>query len=123
MAAPLTREVFQRLRTVAASVSRRDSRILATFSVVGGVVQLVFFRWAEPRLEPGLVRAIGLPGFLTYLALVGLLLWRLEAHKRSLGPRCPQCGTRLTGLSERVAAATGKCDNCGGVVFDEEHTD
>jgi hypothetical protein len=123
MAEPLTREAFQRSRAAAALAARRDGRIVAAFSVVFGVTQLVFLRWAEAQLERGFVLAIALPGFIIYITVVGILLWRMERRKRSLGPICPQCGIRLMGLSERVAAATGRCDSCGGAVVDQERAD
>jgi hypothetical protein len=102
-------------------VARRDGRILAAFSVALGVSQLIFLRWADAHLERGSKLAIALPGFVIYIVVVGVLLWRMEQRKRSAGLICPQCGIRLTGLSERVAAATGRCDSCGGVVLDGEH--
>jgi len=123
MAEPLTREAFERSRAAVRLVARRDGRILAAFSVGLGVIQLIFLRWADAHLERGSKIAIALPVFLIYMVVVGALLWRMERRKRSVGPICPQCRIRLTGLSERVAAATGKCDNCGGVVLSGEQTD
>ncbi len=52
-----------------------------------------------------------------YAALVLWLLVRLIRHQREGAPRCPACGRPLVGLSERVAAATGQCDSCGGQVL------
>jgi hypothetical protein len=123
MAEPLTREAFERSRAAAGLVERRDGRILAAFSVALAVIQLIFLRWADAQLERGPKLAIALPGFVIYIVVVGVLLWRMERRKRLAGPICPQCGIRLTGLSERVAAATGKCDSCGGVVVDGEQAD
>jgi hypothetical protein len=37
---------------------------------------------------------------------------------RALRPICLVCGMLLQGLSERVAAATGRCDSCGGQVVE-----
>jgi hypothetical protein len=121
MAEPLTREAFERSRLDAAVVARRDRLILAAFSVGAGVLQLIFLRWADVHLERASRLASALPVFVIYIVVVGILLWRMERRRRSLGPICPQCGIRLMGLSERVAAATCRCDNCGGVVVDGSH--
>jgi predicted RNA-binding Zn-ribbon protein involved in translation (DUF1610 family) len=120
MAEPLTREAFDRSRAAVGRLARRDGRTLAAFSVAFGIVQLIFLRWADAHLERGPKLAIALPAFVIYGVVVGVLLWRMERRKRSVGPLCPQCGIRLTGLSERVAAATGRCDSCGGIVVQGE---
>lgn len=120
---PLTRGAFDQARAAATLASRRDSRTLAGVSVALGVLQLIFLRWADAHLERGLKLSIALPAFLIYITLVIVLLWRMERRKRALVPICPQCGIKLIGLSERVAAATGKCDSCGGVVVEERHAD
>jgi len=120
---PLTREAFDQARAVATLASRRGSRVLAVASVAPGVLQLIFLRWADAHLERGLKLSIALPAFVTYITVVVVLLWRMERKKGSFVPICPQCGIKLIGLSERVAAATGKCDSCGGVVVDERHAD
>jgi len=116
MAEPLTREAFKRSRAAAGLAARRGGRILAAFSVVVAVIQLIFLRWADAHLERGSKLAIALPVFVVYIIVVGVLLWQMEWRKRSAAPACPQCGISLMGLSERVAAATGKCDSWGGVV-------
>jgi hypothetical protein len=123
MAEPLTRKSFEQSRAAAALAARRDGRILAAFSVALGVIQLIFLRWADAHLERGPRLAIALPGFVIYIVIVGVLLWRMERRKRSAGPICPQCGVGLAGLSQRVVAATGNCDSCGGVVVAEEEAD
>jgi ABC-type dipeptide/oligopeptide/nickel transport system permease subunit len=123
MAEPLTREEFERLRAAAARIALRDGRALAAFSVAFGVLQLIFLRWADVHLERGTKLWIALPVFVIYMAIVGLLLWRMQQSKRSLCPVCPQCGIRLMGLSERLAAATGRCDSCGGLVVHGAHAD
>lgn len=123
MAEPLTREAFERSRATAARIARRDGRILAAFSVTFGAIQLIFLRWADVHLELAPKLSIALPIFVIYMAIVGVLLWRMQQRRRSLCSICPQCGIRLLGLSERVAAATGRCDSCGGLVLDGGHAD
>jgi len=123
VAEPLKREEFERSRATAARIARRDGRILAAFSVAFGIIQLVFLRWADVHLERGTKILIALPVFGIYMAIVGGLLWRMQQRRRSASPICPQCGIRLKGLSERVAAATGRCDSCGGLVLDRGHAD
>jgi hypothetical protein len=113
-----TREAFDQQRALATRVEHRDTRLLAVVSIGLGVGQLLFIRWIEMRLprKP----AVTLEGavFLAYAALVCWLLWRRQRHLRAVRLRCPQCGRPLEGLSERVAAATGRCDACGGQVLE-----
>jgi ribosomal protein L37AE/L43A len=90
--------------------------VLALVSVGLGLGQLGFFRWLENQVPHGTAVAIEGGVFLIYAGLVILLLWRLQHHKRAGAPRCPQCGRPLLGVSERIAAATGRCDACGGQV-------
>ena len=35
-------------------------------------------------------------------------------------PQVPAVRRRVKGMSERVAATTGKCDSCGGWILNEE---
>jgi hypothetical protein len=113
-----TREGFERQRTAGRRLEHRDGRLLAVVSVGLGVGQLIFIRWLETRLEHR--RAVAIEGgvFLAYIALVGGLLWRLRRRLRGALLTRPQCGVRLKGLSERVAAATGRCDFRGGQVVE-----
>ena len=117
-AVPLTREAFERLRAAAKSVERREGLLLAGVSVSLGVAQLVFLRWADVQLDRSTKLQIEVPAFLTYLAIVGGLLWRFISRIKAARPKCPQCGIRLTELSERVAVATGRCDSCGGQILE-----
>jgi predicted RNA-binding Zn-ribbon protein involved in translation (DUF1610 family) len=55
--------------------------------------------------------------FLIYVATVAWLIWRLDRVSRAVLPHCPQCGVTLSGDSLRIAAATGRCDACGGQVI------
>jgi|WetSurMetagenome_2_1015567.scaffolds.fasta_scaffold16007_3 hypothetical protein len=116
----LTRETFDRQRAAAKLAARRDGYVLAVFSVVLGVLQLVFLRWAEAHLARLPRLAIAGSVFLAYIAVVGVLRWRTERRLRSVRPVCPQCGIALKGMSERVASATGKCDSCGGRILEQE---
>jgi predicted RNA-binding Zn-ribbon protein involved in translation (DUF1610 family) len=86
-------------------------------SVVLGLAQLVFLTWAKVKLDRGLITAIAGGILLAYMALVGLLVWRMQRRVRAARPVCPQCGAQLSALSERVAAATGRCDTCGGQII------
>jgi len=113
-----TRETFERQRAAVKLVERRDGRMLASVSVGLGVAQLLFLRWADVHLDRSRGTAIAGLGFLAYLGLVGWLLWRLDRRRRAARPKCPQCGVPLQDLSERVASATGRCDACGGQVFE-----
>lgn len=92
--------------------------MLAAVSVSLGVAQLVFLRWADPRLPKRTVTTIAGIAFLAYMALVISLIWRMDRRVSGVQPRCPQCGKRLKGLSERVAAATGRCDTCRGQIIE-----
>jgi len=111
-----SRDSFERQRTVAKTLARRDGRLLAVVSVGLGIVQLVLIRWIEGQLERRPAVAIEGALFLAYIALVGWLVWRMQRKLRAARPTCPECGVVLQGLSDRVAAATGRCDSCGGQV-------
>ena len=113
-----TRAAFERQRAAIKLVERRDGLLLALVSVGGGVAQLLFIRWADAHLAHPSEIAIAGPAFLAYLAVVGALLWRFQRRRQAARPKCPQCGVALEGLSERVAAATGRCDACGGQVIE-----
>lgn len=113
-----SRERFELIRTAAKAAERRDSLVLAVISVTLGLAQLGFIKWADANLP----RRTAVPWeggfFLAYAALVGGLIWRMQRRRRAGSPPCPQCGAPLTGMSERVATATGRCDRCGGLVIE-----
>jgi hypothetical protein len=113
-----TREAFERQRAAVKQVERRDGRMLAVVSVGLGVAQLLFLRWADVHVDRGRGTAIAGLAFLAYVWLVCWLLWRRDRCRRAARPKCPQCGVPLQDLSERVAAATGRCDACGGQVIE-----
>jgi len=114
----LTREEFDRRRAARKRVERRESRLLAIFSVGLGVAQLLFLRWAEPQMARDAVIAIAGSLFLAYMVGVGALLWRMTRRVGAARLACPQCRTVLNEMSERVASATGCCDTCGGQILD-----
>ena len=113
-----TRAAFDRQRDLVKRIARRDGRLLAVASVSLGVAQLVFLGLAEGKLPRRTVTAIAGAVFLAYMALVVTLVWRMDRRITAAQPRCPNCGKRLKGLSERVAGATGRCDSCGGQVIE-----
>lgn len=111
-----SRDSFDQLRASVRRRERNDSALLAFVSVVLGIGQLGLLRWLESRFPHRTAVAIEGVVFLLYLGLVLFLLWRLQHHKRVGAPRCPQCDRPLQGDAERIAAATGRCDACGGQV-------
>ncbi len=113
----LTREAFERQRAAVKRVERHEGLVLAIVSVGLGVLQLGFLRWAEMHLARSPRVTIAGSVFLAYLAVVGALLWRMERRVRVVRPACPQCGRALKDMSQRVAAATGRCDRCGGWIL------
>jgi hypothetical protein len=113
-----TRESFERQRAAMKKLENREGLLLAAVSVGLGVGQLILIRWAERHLEHGLEIRIEGGVFLAYLALVGWMIWRMQRRLRAARPACPQCKVPLQGMSERIAAATGKCDSCGGQVIE-----
>jgi len=114
---PYTRAAFDERRAAVRRIERREARPLALVSVALGLGQLLNIRWLEGRLARA--QAVPIEGalFLAYIALVGWLLWRLQRRMRAARPACPACGVVLKDMSERVAAATGRCDACGGQVI------
>jgi predicted RNA-binding Zn-ribbon protein involved in translation (DUF1610 family) len=119
--AVLTREEFDRRRAALKQVARRESRVLAIFSVGLGLAQLAFHRWAEPQVAHGAFIAMVGSLFLAYIVGVGALLWRMTRRVRAARLACPHCRTVLNDMSERVASATGRCDACGGQILDSGH--
>lgn len=117
MTALYTRDTFDRRRAAIKQLEGRETRTLAFVAVPLGFAQLVFIRWAEGAL--GRATAVPIEGaiFIAYMLLVGALIWRMVRRLRAVRLSCPQCGRVLEGMSERVAAATGKCDTCGGQVI------
>ena len=113
-----SRAAFEFQRDRVKQIARREGRVLAAVSVSLGVAQLVFLRWADPRFPKSTVTTIAGTVFLVYLALVVWLIWRMDRRVSAVQPRCPQCGRRLKGMSERVAAATGRCDTCRGQIIE-----
>ena len=118
MTIPYTRESFDGRRGRVKAVLRREGRVLALASVGLGVAQLLFIRWSDLHLSPRVAVPIEAALFLGYLALVGWLIWRMQRRIGAARPVCPQCGVVLDDMAERVAAATGKCDRCGGQVVE-----
>jgi predicted RNA-binding Zn-ribbon protein involved in translation (DUF1610 family) len=113
-----TRERFQQQRAARRLVERQAMRGLAFFAVGLGVAQLLFIRWIETQLEHS--RAVAIEGavFLGYIAIFGWLLWRMQRRGRATRFVCPHCGAVLDDPAERIAAATGRCDSCGGQVVE-----
>ena len=95
----------------------RASLPLLIISVGGGVAQLIFLRWADANLARTPRAQIAGTAFLVYMALVAYLLVRFIRVRSRARPVCPQCGVALDDSSVRIAAATGRCDTCGGVVI------
>ena len=100
-------------------ISRHEWRILAIVSVILGLAQLGLLRLAESHLSHTRATALSAFAFLLYMGLLGALVWRMKRRLRCAHPICPNCGIVLKGLSERVAAATGKCDTCKGDVVQQ----
>jgi predicted RNA-binding Zn-ribbon protein involved in translation (DUF1610 family) len=117
--APYSRKEFEQVRAARKAREQRESWVLALVSVGLGMAQLGFIRWAEPRLPRSTAVPLEAGLFLAYLALVIGLIWRLQRHKRANALHCPHCGQTIQGLTERIVAATGRCDSCGGLIMEE----
>jgi hypothetical protein len=116
----LTRTAFDEARETARRVAGREGRVLALISVLGGLAQLAFLRWAETYLARGPRLAIAGTAFVIYMLVVVLLLVRMRRRIRQALPVCGSCGARLDDNSLRIAAATGRCDTCGGAIIIED---
>jgi predicted RNA-binding Zn-ribbon protein involved in translation (DUF1610 family) len=112
-----TREEFDQRRAEADRVESREGLTVAMVSVALGLGQLGFIRWADAHLARGPRLAAEGSIFVAYAILVAALLWRLQRRTRAAHPVCPKCGVVLSGMSERVASATGRCDRCGAQVI------
>ena len=113
-----TRAAFEAQRAAARKAERQGSRLLAVVSVLLGVAQLLFLRWADLHLERSPKLLIAGVAFLAYAAVVAGLLGRMVRRRAAARPRCPQCGISLGDESARIAAASGRCDACGGQVIE-----
>jgi len=115
----MRRDEFNIRRKGSKAAAEGDARWLAVVAVGGGFAQLVFIRWGDRHLS----RQVGLwiegIAFLLYMAAVVVLLFRILRRQRAAAIRCPACGVALAGVSLSVAAATGRCDQCGGQVIDD----
>jgi hypothetical protein len=116
--APYTREEFERQSAQAKRVHVQDGRVLAAVSVGLAVAVLFLINWAEGRLPRVGLLAFALGAFLAYLAVMGILLLRMQRRIRLSRPVCPHCGIELDALAERIAASEGTCDSCGGRVIE-----
>lgn len=114
----LTRATFEQLREDALRVSKHERRVFAAVSVPLGVAALVLLRWAEGHVARGPRMTIAASVFVAYVGLIAFLSWQMNRRLRSVRPRCPECGVVLKDLAERVTALTGRCEACGGRVFD-----
>ncbi len=118
--APYTRADFQKQRAALSRIGLKESLALLVVSVGGGVAQLVFLRWADSHMAKAPKLRIAGSAFLVYIALVAILMVRLVRAKLRARIACPQCGAPLGDDSLRIAAATGRCDTCGGQVIAQE---
>lgn len=110
----LTRDEFAQQRKAAALAERNAGRMLASFSIAGGALQLLLLRWGDLHMARGPRLATAVAAFAAYIVIVAVLLIRRDRRLRAVRPRCPQCGKTIEGVSERIAIATGNCDRCGG---------
>ncbi|HEU5179907.1 MAG TPA: hypothetical protein VFW45_03880 [Candidatus Polarisedimenticolia bacterium] len=117
---PYTRAAFQAQRAALGKIGWKESLALLVVSVGGGVAQLIFLRWADAHMANGPKLRIAGPAFLVYIALVAILMTQLVRAKLRARIACPQCGAPLGDDSLRIAAATGRCDTCGGQVIAQE---
>lgn len=112
-----TREDFERRRTLARTIERREGRVLAGVAVSLGLAQLAFLKWGEGRIPDARLTAVAGLSFLAYMALVVFLIGRMMRRVNAARPVCGTCGVTLKGMAERVAGATGRCDACGQAAF------
>lgn len=115
--APYTRESFERQRVLAKVIQRKLGRFTAIVAVSLGVGQLLFIRAVESRLAKEKALPFELALFLTYIVIVGFLVWQLDRQVTAARPRCPQCKVSLKGEADGLAMTTGKCAHCGAQVM------
>jgi len=112
-----TREAFDRQRAAAGKIERDDQLLLARFTVPFGFGQLLLLAWLDRKLGNAATPIEGIV-FLGYMAITIVLMVRMVRRSRAARPRCPGCGARIEGLSERLAVTTGRCDACGARVVE-----
>lgn len=118
----MNRAEFDQQRARGKAVVTRQGRVLAFISVVLGIAQLALIWWADRALSPETRRPLAGALFVVYMIIVVTLVVRLDRAGRAARIRCPACGQSLGSASERVAAATGRCDSCGGEVISSPET-
>lgn len=113
-----TREALARRIADGAAVYTYRSRVLAVFSVVGGLGQLVLHRIIEREFARPASRRIELALFTIYIVIVvAMIVWMNKGVSAAV-PRCEACGTQFKEMSGRMAMATGRCDQCGAQVIE-----
>jgi hypothetical protein len=115
---PFTREEFDRRRSAANKIMRSRSIVAAAVSVSLGLILLLFLDWANEFFSETSRKIISVATFIVFIAIVGWLLFRMKQAARDYAINCPKCGKALEQESQRIASATGKCDQCGGVVIE-----
>lgn len=114
----MRRAEFERQRGAFRRFENSSGAVLAGVAVGLGVAQLVFLRWADANLDRAQRLPIAGSAFIGYIVLVAGLSWWRTRRLAALSPRCPKCQRVLRELSLRVAAAVGRCDQCGGQVIE-----
>lgn len=113
-----TRETLARRVAEAAAVYKIRSRIMAAFSVIGGLGQLWIHPIIQRRYERSAGHRIELAIFAAYIVIfLALLVW-MNKGVNAVTPKCEACGAKLKDMSGRMAMATGKCDQCGAQVIE-----
>jgi hypothetical protein len=113
-----TREALARRIAAGTVVYKYRSRILAVFSVVGGLGQLVLHRIIERDFARPSSLRIELALFIIYIVIVVAMIVWMNKGVKAATPRCESCGTQLRDMSGRMALTTGRCDQCGAQVIE-----
>lgn len=113
-----TRESFAAQRAKSKTIGKALGRLTAAVAVTLGVGQLVFIRLISGRIEKNKEITFELLLLVTYLIVVGFLVWQMDRQVTAARPTCPACRVSFKGAADAAAMTTGRCSACGAPLFD-----
>lgn len=101
------------------SRSKRLLGIVASLMGWAGIYAFVFRSFFTSSLPLSSMVASSAIFLIVLLAHIPLARWLSKRLGESYGMNCSQCGQELANALAHRVIATGCCQNCGGLVFNE----